>query len=505
MQTTGAKRNGLISLALWLLMLAACSPQQGETCVATGCADIDKACALAPPPMAHYRLLADGTALRDALNRRVLLRGVNASGRAKMPPFAPFEFENGKYDAALASYLDRAQSWGIDVIRAPFTWEAVEPSRGTDSEEFLARYDALIDAAWARRIWTVIDFHQDVYARAFCGDGFPIWTLPPVDKDGKPWPVPHDDCPGWFQQYFSDTSAPSYAFDLFWQNQGTVRQDFRALWTRMANRYANRPGVIAFEVINEPMSGSVDLSQWEHDTLSPFYDEMTTLLRGIAPDTLVALDTSPLDALSFSTNLGQPLSGGVLLAPHWYDPGVYTSGSFDLAAPATAVAAWKAVGDAWNVPTWIGETGYPHDRENAAAGAGALYDALDAAGVHVTWWEYSVAKTAWNAEALSLVDSDGKEYADIVTAIARPYPRAIAGDAAKWTWNAAQRSFSLTYQAAANGLSEVALPAHAFPQGWKVAVTGDACASPAFDQRGLFVRAATSGEVKVVVTAKYTP
>jgi endoglycosylceramidase len=484
------------------LLLGACQPHEVELCTAPGCADIDRSCALDPPPMASDRLRADGTALRDALGRRVLLRGVNASGRAKMPPFAPFEYEPGLYPLALASYLDRAQSWGIDVIRAPFTWEAVEPGRGTDDEAFLARYDALIDAAWARRIWTVVDFHQDVYTRAFCGDGFPIWTLPPTDPDGKPWPAPHDDCPGWFQQYFSDTSAPSYAFDRFWHSEGTVRQDFRALWTRMATRYANRPGVIAFEVINEPMSGSADLAQWEKDTLSPFYDEMTTLLHANAPETLVALDTSPLDALAFSANLAKPASGGVLFAPHWYDPGVYTSGGFDLAAPATAVAAWKAFGDAWNVPTWIGETGYPHDHKNAAAGAAALYDALDAQGVHVAWWEYSVGKTAWNAEALSLVDADGHEYTDIVDAVARPYPRAVAGDDAKWGWNAAQKVFTLAYQAKATGLTEIALPPRAFPKGWQVTVTGDACASPVYDRRGLLVRSASAGAVKVVVTAK---
>lgn len=485
-----------------LLVLAACQPGQAETCTAAGCADIDHACALDPPPMSHYRLLTAGNSLRDALSRRVLLRGVNASGGAKMPPFAPFDYEAGKYDAALAAYLDRAQAWGIDVIRAPFTWEAVEPNRGADDEEFLKRYDALIDAAWARRIWTVVDFHQDVYARAFCGDGFPIWTLPPVDASGKPWPAPHDDCPAWFQQYFSAGTPPMDAFERFWNSEGTVRQDFRALWTRLAKRYKDRAGVIAFEIINEPMTAQADLGGWEKTTLSPFYEEMTTLLHGIAPDTLVALDGAPLDALTFTTGLTKPQQSGVIFAPHWYDSGVYTGTAFDLAAPATAVAKWKAVGDDWQVPTWIGETGYPHDRKEAPAAAEALYQALDAAGAHAAWWEYGVSKTVWNNEALSLVDADGKEYAAIVDAVARPYPRAVAGDAPAWSWDVGKKVFALNYTATAGGITEIVLPTRAFPAGWKVAVTGDACAAPAYDQTGLFVKAASAGAVQVVATGK---
>ncbi len=90
-----ARQDTLFFLLIVIIFaVQACQPQQSETCTADGCANIDKSCALDPPPMANYVLLADGTAIRDALGRRVLLRGVNASGRAKMPPFAPFDTGN---------------------------------------------------------------------------------------------------------------------------------------------------------------------------------------------------------------------------------------------------------------------------------------------------------------------------------------------------------------------------------------------------------------------------
>src|SRR5206468_1972169 len=140
---------------------------------------------------------------------------------------------------------DRAAAWGIDTMRVPFTWAAVEPTQGKDDEDFLKRYDALLDAAWARGIWTILDFHQDVYAENFCGDGFPSWTIP------DPKPAPHHDCPSWGLEYFGDKGVQG-AFDRLWAKDSTVQRDLSLMWVRMAARYKDRPGVIGFEIINEP-------------------------------------------------------------------------------------------------------------------------------------------------------------------------------------------------------------------------------------------------------------
>ena len=71
--------------------------------------------------------------------------------------------------------MDRAASWGIDAMRVPgFTWARSRSVPGTDDPVWLAHYDAIIDAAWARRFAGVVDFHQErVRGKIFCGDGFP--------------------------------------------------------------------------------------------------------------------------------------------------------------------------------------------------------------------------------------------------------------------------------------------------------------------------------------------
>src|SRR5580700_447869 len=159
-----------------------------------GTADVDASdvqpgpCVITPPAPSDWRLQADGQVLRDALGRVVFLRGVDAGGRSKFAPYVPFDYASGQFTQALDQYMDRAASWGIDAMRLVFTWAALEPTHGQDDSAWLAQYQQLVDAAWARGIWTVVDFHQDVYSESFCGDGFPSWTI----ADAGP---PEHDCP----------------------------------------------------------------------------------------------------------------------------------------------------------------------------------------------------------------------------------------------------------------------------------------------------------------------
>ena len=185
MYTAAMRRHAIVVACFALAASARCdSKPVARTCVVA-------------PPQVDFRLTTVGTNFEDSLGRVVFLRGVDAGGRSKFAPYVPFDFAATDFDAALAQYMDRAASWGIDVMRVPFTWAALEPTQGQDDEAWLARYDALLDAAWARGIWTVVDFHQDVYAENLCGDGFPSWTL------ANP-PAPHHDCPQWSLEYFGD-------------------------------------------------------------------------------------------------------------------------------------------------------------------------------------------------------------------------------------------------------------------------------------------------------------
>jgi endoglycosylceramidase len=450
--------------ALLLALAAAGCGSDPDPVDAAACSSI------AVPALPDARLRAVGGELRDALDRTVILRGVNAGGRSKFAPFAPFDFEPGGYDAALAAYLDRAQSWGIDVLRVPFSWAAVEPVEGSDDEAFLARYDALLDGAWARGMRTVVDFHQDVYAEVFCGDGFPAWTVP------DPKPAPHHDCPDWSAGYFGDPEVRA-AFDRFWADGSPVRASFDKMWVRMATRHRDRPGVVGFEPMNEPGWGTADIEAFEATTLTAFFGDMAQKLHAVAPDALVFLDTPGPDAGAASTKLGRPPGEGLVFAPHYYQVGALSGAGGALAKAHGDLLRWGSGARALGLPLFIGEFGVVNPAPDGAAYMTAHFDALDQLGASGTQWEYSVAAEMWNAEDLSVAralgDGTGTE-TELAAALVRPYPRAIAGSAVAFSYDAAARSFSLRYapRVGASDVSEIVVPARLYPKGYDVRVSG---------------------------------
>lgn len=413
-------------------------------------------CTLTPPQLSDWRLHADGTLLRDGLGRVVFLRGVDAGGRSKFAPYMPFEYTD--FDAALGSYLDRAASWGIDAIRVPFTWAALEPTEGTYDLSWLSRYQRLLDAAWAHGIWTVVDFHQDVYSESFCGDGFPSWTIPNA-------PAPHHDCPGWSLEYFMD-SGVQHAFDAFWAKGSPVQEKYVAAWDTMIARLADQPGVLGFEPINEPAAGTQAQDTFEATTLTDFFTRMIAHVHGAAPKSLVFVDPAGIDGISATTSMHRP-EGAFVFAPHYYPV---------LPRPdevITGFQSWAKEGAQWNVPVWVGEFGVSNTVSVARDFLTAEFQALDATGLSGAAWEYSVESSLWNGETNSVVAADGTEYPD-AAALVRPFARAVAGSGVTQQWDPATATFTLSYDVppGAQGITEVQLPKRAYPRGHTVTLSG---------------------------------
>jgi len=451
-------------------------------------------CELARPSPAKTILTPEGTRLRDDLGRVVFLRGVNAGGRSKFAPFVPFDFPADGFDQALAQYLDRAASWGISVLRVPFAWAAVEPTKGVDDQAFLARYDALLDAAWQRGMYTIVDFHQDIYSEVYCGDGFPAWTIAGTT------PAPHHDCADWFVHYSQDEDVRA-AFNAFWSDTNGARTDFRALWSRMAARYANRPGVIGFEPLNEPHQGSAEPNAWASTVLTDFYGEMASVIHEKAPDALVFFDSTGQDAIGAATALKKPTGEKLVFAPHWYDPAALFGGTPAASNAAEGIGKWGAKAQEWQVPVLVGESGVRPDLDVASEFVSAIYDAMDANGLHFTYWEYSDSKDSWNSEDFSLVGYDGVEAKAVTDSLARPYPRAVAGENVSFAYEAASRTFSLAYDAPASAdITEIAVPSRVYPAGFRVELSSG-CVDEG-EEGLLLVRPSGGSRVSVTIHPK---
>ncbi|MCB9520199.1 MAG: cellulase family glycosylhydrolase [Myxococcales bacterium] len=454
------------------------------------------------------RLTRSGARLLDDSGREVWLRGVNAGGRSKVPPFMPFAYaESGiaahaaapAFDDALAAYVDQAASWGIDVVRLPFSWEGVEPQRGEYDAEYLDRYRALISAFGEHDIRVIVDFHQDVFARPYCGDGFPIWAMPEADRAIEPRAF--EDCEGWFQGYLGGVTPPKLAFDRFWADEDGLQDAFDQMWDHVVTSTRDLDAVVGYEIINEPHPGTAPAAAWGIDTLTPIYSRVGARITALAPHALVLFDGAGTDTLSATPTPGLPDGDTMVYAPHYYHPLVFAGGlpSGVAVDVETGIGGFARAAAAWGVPALVGEFGSRTATDEAAPYLAANYDAFDRHAMHATAWEFSRAPEDWNLEGFGLVAADGTETPS-VAALVRIYPRAVAGEIDSFAYDADAGTAELRFTAIAGGVTELAAPARLFPTGATVTVEGvDGCGRYDAEAERIVVSTATAGDAVVRV------
>ncbi|NLA37586.1 MAG: glycoside hydrolase family 5 protein, partial [Actinobacteria bacterium] len=188
----------------------------------------------------------------DDCGRVVILRGVNvessSKGTAQEGNHLPMSGIDGQ--AAL-------RNWGWNSVRFLVFWGAIEPEPGRYSEEYLNGVERWLDHYAEQGIRVVLDMHQDLYGWAVGFDGAPDWA---VDTQGlesgeldpnQPWYLKGAD------------PAVQAAYQSFWNPKGG-QPDLQAKWlaalTHLAERFAEHPAVIGYDVLNEPAFANGDLA-----------------------------------------------------------------------------------------------------------------------------------------------------------------------------------------------------------------------------------------------------
>lgn len=376
---------------------------------------------LTAAPALAAPLHTEGAWFRDEAGRAVILRGVNVAGDSKVPPFT------ASHDPAIYPPLAR---FGFNVVRLLFTWEAYEPAQGGYDEAYLDGYVSAVKAAWESGLYVIVDFHQDAFSRGSiggCGDGFPLWAIPPGVTPAAPDNGP--SCADWGTKMQGDADMLA-SWSAFYADTHGVRTRYLAMLERVSERLASEPGVIGYDPLNEPWGDEVT-------EIGPLYEDAAQAIRKASPGAIVFVSPRALTSAGLPTELAQPTFDNAAYSPHFYDASVLLFGAWSGFAPTDAFALMSGTATSWDVPLFLGEFGSPGPTLNGDAYIAVMYRTLDEGLWSSAQWSYTpgwteATKDGWNAEDLSIVDDQGALRSNFRV---RPALRAVSGTPTLFRWN----------------------------------------------------------------------
>ncbi len=378
------------------------------------------ACSSAPPPATP--LSSDGTHLRDDKGRIVLLRGINA----RIAGIFDVTFSDGRtalepIPALAPQDCARMRALGLDFLRLPINWSAIEPTQGQYDEAYLDRVDAAVQCAGDAGMYVMIDLHQDAYSKEIGEDGAPLWAIqpPPTMLLGGPLT----------DLTTRRTSGQvSAAFATFFDQSDPAALQaacIRAL-AHVAKRWTGEAAVIGFELYNEPVAAEADVEAFDIAAAAQVHTAAPNKLVMFEPSANRNLfDSVPPSKAAFPTP-------NAVYAPHVYTF-VFDADGTRLAnlAPGDlepSVASARTEAKAWHTPLVIGEYGIGPTQPNADLWMGVeaeLHDRYLASDAFWLWKEES--QGAWGVYDHGTGDV-WTERPQVVAWLSRIHAVRIAGD-----------------------------------------------------------------------------
>lgn len=194
------------------------------------------------------KIRTQGTSLVDEYGRERIFYGINVCDKGL---YSPDEKKRNYSYEWNEDMLVAFRKQGYNLIRLGITWEAVEPERGKYNEEYIDAVKGMLDMCHKYGIYAYIDMHQDLYSGwgNGPGDGAPAWAC---HTDGYEYKIPKFV---WAESYFFG-KATHRAFDNFWANKYNVQDDYRKMWTHVAERLDGHPALFGYDLMNEPFMGA---------------------------------------------------------------------------------------------------------------------------------------------------------------------------------------------------------------------------------------------------------
>lgn len=405
---------------------------------------------------AYKALHVDGQWLKDQSGRVVILRGINAGGDSKIPPFIPFTSETSS---------QQIKNWGMNFVRYVTVWEALEPTEGVYDTAYLDDMAQRVNWLTSKGIYVFIDMHQDLFARGFCGDGAPQWA---AIGDPSQLTLPYPACgQTWSVNY--PTPPVMQSFTRFWTDT-TLQSHFINAFKLVAGKFRDNNMVVGYEIFNEPWNGTFTAAIFERNYLAPFYRKAVDAIRSEDPGAVVFFEPYVLSAGTPQSSLPVLDESNIVYAPHYYAIGLLGGVTSNINAAISGIdqdlTLVQQKAQELGTPAILGEFGASPTTTGIALIQG-YYNMLDKHLMGGTIWDYAVADT-WNNEGMSLVNPDMSER-PYVDAVVRPYPMAIAGTPALISFSPATGDFRLEFNG--NGTTAptiIYIPPRVYPNGISV-------------------------------------
>lgn len=309
------------------------------------------ACMTALPASAQSFLRADGPRIVDERGNPVLLRGMGLGGwmlqegymlqlgqlgsgqqyriRAAIAELIGEEKTAEFYRAWLDNHtrkadIDAMARWGFNSVRLPIHYNLLtlpvekEPVPGKDTwlEDGFRRIDALLAWTRANGMYLILDLHA---APGGQGNDLPI-----ADRD---------------------PARPS-----LWQSAENRRKTI-ALWRELARRYADAPGIGAYDLLNEPNwdfsapGGDHGCKETGNAPLKQLYTDIAAAIRQVDKRHMLVIE---------GNCWGNNYAG---LLPFADTNTALSFHKYWNVNDEAAIAPFLKLRETWNMPLWLGESG----------------------------------------------------------------------------------------------------------------------------------------------------
>lgn len=284
------------------------------------------------------------------------------------------------------------------------------------------------------------------------------WPLPDSPGDSSHEQQPSDeqcDKHSWAWYYFS--FAVSRAFQSLYDNKWGWADLFANYWQIVATSFRDQPGILGYELINEPWAGDMYRNPLlmvpgvaDYHNLAPFYEKLQSSIRSVDPDRILFMESITFEDIrcGFSTVPGgAQFQNRTVLSYHFYQPPNVNSRQ----AIRERLRESKKLGcGAMLTEFFVADQGAISPRNSwNLFNADRVDDVLAEADAHKqSWiaWEYKAfqVKTGSVVEQ-SLFTSSGDVNLLLAKKLARTYPQAVAGTILSFSFELISSDFTLSF------------------------------------------------------------